>query len=141
MRWKALLGAMLVTGLVVGALLVEDSRYDSSRPSLPPFGGPLAWAAEGGDCSLCHDVHGGGNLLKPHPYPKEHPLTCIQCHFARNPVYEYDPQECFNCHEAGGEHAGLLDLGCFDCHGPHDPQGAPDLSNESCFSCHEASPP
>ncbi len=143
---RGFLGVVLVTGFVAGILLVRDPRYEPSRHPLPALEGSLAWAAQtgGGSCSLCHDVHGGGGmLLKPHPYPKEHPLDCFSCHMPDgNLGYEYDPDECFSCHEAGGEHAGLTDLGCFDCHGPHDPNRAPNFSTQTnCFRCHEVTMP
>ncbi len=62
--------------------------------------------------------------------PKRFPLQCFDCHFPDTLV---DEPECFSCHGAGE----APDLDCFDCHGDHNPDRAPDLSNQrNCFQCH-----
>lgn len=136
---KSHLVALLTCGMIVGGL-VAGVLWGPS-PSLAK--GPGHGSGDGCSCNLCHDPHsgGGGKLLKPHPYPKNYPLQCFDCHFPHSLVPE---PECFSCHECGGEHAGLSDLGCFDCHGSHDPNRAPNFSTQTktnCFRCHEVTMP
>ncbi|UCG51939.1 MAG: cytochrome c3 family protein [Candidatus Latescibacterota bacterium] len=79
-----------------------------------------------GECSVCHDPHGGGE----HLFAKEVPVLCVSCHENKTAQLE----------EGRIRHEALGLMECIDCHTGHVSSYTMLLNSktgEICTSCHD----